>query len=94
MPYEAGLKERDFSFDPSDYKQKAHLDLMFLLVKQAFALRYPNELLVGNPDVNPEVCLSSRNTRQPMDRREVPTAAALESLIHENVPELNDWGSQ
>ena len=48
------MRDKNSSFQPAKYKEKAHLDLMFLLIKQAFAIRYPNGQLIEIPVVNPE----------------------------------------
>ena len=60
------MKDKRSSFQPVKYKEKAHLDLMYLLIKQAFPIRYPNEQLIEIPVVNPEVS-SSSNCRQPLE---------------------------
>ena len=57
---------------------------MYLLVKQAFAIRFPNEALIENLVVHPQVSATS-TCRQPLDGAQLPSATDLEQLIQENV---------
>jgi len=43
LPWMAG-SQRTATFDPSDFTQKQHLDLMFRLAKQAFQIRFNENL--------------------------------------------------
>ena len=84
------MRDKNSSFQPAKYKEKAHLDLMFLLIKQAFAIRYPNGQLIEIPVVNPEVSIST-NCRQPLEGPQLPTANHLETIIQENVSYLYNF---
>lgn len=88
LPWTQGT-DLEYSFQPTKFKQKEHLDLMFRLVKQAFRFRFPKEDLLDNATaIIPEVA-ASKNSRQLLTGpTSLPTASQIESLIEKNVSSL------
>lgn len=73
---------RTATFDPSDFHQKQHLDLMFKLAKQAFTIRFPNEKFIEDTRLQPQA-VKTTNICQQLEggSLNIPSAEHLENLV-------------
>ena len=70
--------------------QKQHLDRMFLLVKQAFSYRFPDQnLIVDAVSITSNEPSHVATIRQPLLGSGVPSADQINTLIERNVQVLN-----
>jgi hypothetical protein len=81
LPWGNG-SQRTATFDPSDFYQKQHLDLVFRLAKQAFQIRFLNEKLVENNQSQPQA-VRTTNICQQLEggSLNIPSANQLENLV-------------
>lgn len=81
LPWGNG-SQRTATFDPSDFNQKQHLDLVFRLAKQAFQIRFLNEKLVENNQSQPQA-VRTTNICQQLEggSLNIPSANQLENLV-------------